>query len=348
MYRIEVASGEETVFRTVDELATGIRNGLITPRSRIYHQASQKWLPIEFHPHYKKALDVVTGGAPVIDLGPPVWPPQASARRSPVPAPEPRLASPAPKPPASPPLPPPPPPAAPVAVAPAPDIETPPAEVVLPKITYPEVPPPLLGETAHPVARRRTTGRSPLMLAGLVVAALIGGYIGTSSPMPETEAEQLPATDQIAAEAEPAKPAAVPAVETPEPTAVNAPVLDPAPTPAPAATPVTTAAPPPTAAAPKKPVPLPAPRPTGAVSQAWSSSAGATAPVPARAVPTPAAPVPEPAAIAPPPAAVEIALPDLPSSDSIGATTRAQRDSAAMRRILRAVGGRPGNSKASR
>jgi hypothetical protein len=57
MYRIEVKAGEETVFRTIEELATGIRNGFITPRARIYHAASQKWLPIEFHPHYKKALE---------------------------------------------------------------------------------------------------------------------------------------------------------------------------------------------------------------------------------------------------------------------------------------------------
>jgi len=56
MYRIELAPGEETVFRTIEELAVAVRNGLVTPRSRIYHHATQKWLPIEFHPHYKKAL----------------------------------------------------------------------------------------------------------------------------------------------------------------------------------------------------------------------------------------------------------------------------------------------------
>src|SRR5215217_2507738 len=56
MYRIELAPGEETVFRTIEELAVAMRNGLVTPRCRIYHNASQKWLPIEFHPHYKKAL----------------------------------------------------------------------------------------------------------------------------------------------------------------------------------------------------------------------------------------------------------------------------------------------------
>jgi hypothetical protein len=58
MYRIEVAPGEEAVFRTMEELAVAIRNGLVTPRARIYHNASQKWLPIGLHPHYKKALDL--------------------------------------------------------------------------------------------------------------------------------------------------------------------------------------------------------------------------------------------------------------------------------------------------
>jgi len=63
MYRIELAPGEETVFRTFEELATGVRNGFITPRARIYHAASQKWLPIEFHPHYKRALENPTSAA---------------------------------------------------------------------------------------------------------------------------------------------------------------------------------------------------------------------------------------------------------------------------------------------
>jgi len=63
MYRIELTPGEVTVFRTIDELATGVRNGLITPKARIYHNASDKWLPIEFHPHYKQALEINAGHA---------------------------------------------------------------------------------------------------------------------------------------------------------------------------------------------------------------------------------------------------------------------------------------------
>ena len=74
MYRIEVAPGEETVFRTIEELAVGIRNGVVTPRSRIYHNASQKWLPIGLHPHYKKALEL-----PAASAGP-------APTRTPVPA----------------------------------------------------------------------------------------------------------------------------------------------------------------------------------------------------------------------------------------------------------------------
>jgi hypothetical protein len=61
MYRIELAPGEVTVFRTIDELATGVRNGVITARARIFHNATQKWLPVEFHPHYKLALELLAG-----------------------------------------------------------------------------------------------------------------------------------------------------------------------------------------------------------------------------------------------------------------------------------------------
>jgi hypothetical protein len=61
MYRIELRPGEVTVFRTIEELATGVRNGVISSKARIYHNASEKWLPIEFHPHYKQALELLSG-----------------------------------------------------------------------------------------------------------------------------------------------------------------------------------------------------------------------------------------------------------------------------------------------
>jgi hypothetical protein len=56
MYRIELSPGEETVFRSIEELAVAIKRGVVTTRARIWHNASSKWLPIQFHPHYKVAL----------------------------------------------------------------------------------------------------------------------------------------------------------------------------------------------------------------------------------------------------------------------------------------------------
>jgi hypothetical protein len=73
MYRIELSAGEETVFRSIEELAVAIRRGVVTPRARIYHNASQKWLPIQFHPHYKIAASMPLTQAELV-TGPPVKP----------------------------------------------------------------------------------------------------------------------------------------------------------------------------------------------------------------------------------------------------------------------------------
>ena len=64
MYRIELAPGEEALFKSIDEMAAGIANGVISPKARIWHQTSAKWLPIEFHPHYKIALTKGPHSAP--------------------------------------------------------------------------------------------------------------------------------------------------------------------------------------------------------------------------------------------------------------------------------------------
>lgn len=52
MFRIRFASGEEALFRTVDELADGIREGLVPATAQIFHAKSQQWLPIAVHPVY--------------------------------------------------------------------------------------------------------------------------------------------------------------------------------------------------------------------------------------------------------------------------------------------------------
>jgi hypothetical protein len=63
MYRIELGPDDVGVFRSIEEMATAIKTGVITPKARIFHSASEKWLPIEFHPHYKKARDMAAGAA---------------------------------------------------------------------------------------------------------------------------------------------------------------------------------------------------------------------------------------------------------------------------------------------
>ena len=71
MYRIELSPGEETAFRSIEELAVAIRRNVVTSRARIYHNATAKWLPIQFHPHYKLALSMPLTQADLV-AGPPV------------------------------------------------------------------------------------------------------------------------------------------------------------------------------------------------------------------------------------------------------------------------------------
>jgi hypothetical protein len=66
MYRIELSPGEETVFRSIEELAVAIKRGVVTSRARIFHNASSKWLPIQFHPHYKAAVSMPLSQAELV------------------------------------------------------------------------------------------------------------------------------------------------------------------------------------------------------------------------------------------------------------------------------------------
>jgi hypothetical protein len=73
MYRIELSPGEETAFRTIEELAVAIRRNVVNSKARIWHNASNKWLPIQFHPHYKLAVSMPLTQADLV-AGPPVAP----------------------------------------------------------------------------------------------------------------------------------------------------------------------------------------------------------------------------------------------------------------------------------
>jgi hypothetical protein len=70
MYRIELSPGEETAFRSIEELAVAIRRKVVTSRARIYHNATGRWLPIQFHPHYKIACSMPLTQADLV-AGPP-------------------------------------------------------------------------------------------------------------------------------------------------------------------------------------------------------------------------------------------------------------------------------------
>jgi hypothetical protein len=105
MYRIELSPGEQTAFRSIEELAVAIRRGVVTPHARIWHNASSKWLPIQFHPHYKIAASMqlspadLVAGAPVkplelLTLGELMDPPAPPVRSAPEPAPKARTREP--------------------------------------------------------------------------------------------------------------------------------------------------------------------------------------------------------------------------------------------------------------
>ena len=106
MYRIELTPGEEALFRNIEEFAKAIHSGAITSHARIWHAASGKWLPIDFHPHYKIArqrpvsaltamaanLAPATAAPPVSPFAPPAPTPVSSSAPRPVVAPTPVLA----------------------------------------------------------------------------------------------------------------------------------------------------------------------------------------------------------------------------------------------------------------
>ena len=53
MYRIRLTSGEEAVYKTVEELAQAVDSGVISPTAEVFHKAGNRWLPINTHPDYR-------------------------------------------------------------------------------------------------------------------------------------------------------------------------------------------------------------------------------------------------------------------------------------------------------
>ena len=325
MYRIELAPGEVTVFRTIEELATGVRNGVITSRARIYHGASEKWLPIEFHPHYKRVIETPAGQPVEIPPRAPaerprseraalkdVLPTQAPAvvmahapAATPIyfeQEPEPTQPEQEPEPisggdPAD---------AAESAILP---VTTSPV-LQLPKITYP-----LITPAEEPVSDRSSQGertRRPLHLAGLGLALALGGYLVVSAFSP-------------------ARGAATPADVAPAAATAPRPVPRPAARPEPARLPPKL---PPTSSVPARSAPLPP------ASSGFAAALDPRANVPAVVPPQSSGAGAPDSGLVIAPAAIDVDLtaPPLPGADSLDAQSR-HRDSSAIKRILRAVGG---------
>jgi len=56
MYRIRASSGEEAVYKTLEEFNAAVRSGIITAEDEIFHLRANKWLDVKSHPHYRSAL----------------------------------------------------------------------------------------------------------------------------------------------------------------------------------------------------------------------------------------------------------------------------------------------------
>jgi hypothetical protein len=54
MYLVDLGSGKETLFRSGNELAEAIRQGIVGEQCRIYHRSRATWLPITVHPEYRR------------------------------------------------------------------------------------------------------------------------------------------------------------------------------------------------------------------------------------------------------------------------------------------------------
>lgn len=53
MILIELETGAERIFGSPGELAEAIRDGVVGAGARIYHRATEQWLPISVHPAFR-------------------------------------------------------------------------------------------------------------------------------------------------------------------------------------------------------------------------------------------------------------------------------------------------------
>lgn len=63
--RVQLATGEQAVFRSAREFEHAVRQRLVTERAQIYHSRTGLWLPVHRHPAYRSALNKGQGLASV-------------------------------------------------------------------------------------------------------------------------------------------------------------------------------------------------------------------------------------------------------------------------------------------
>jgi hypothetical protein len=88
MYLVDLGFGKETLFRSSNELADAIRQGIVGDQCRIYHRARATWIPITVHPEYRR----ITAEHPAVRPPAPTrrqWTFMHPEEAEPVPAPEP-------------------------------------------------------------------------------------------------------------------------------------------------------------------------------------------------------------------------------------------------------------------
>lgn len=59
MYRIKLASGQERVYQSIEELTSAVQGGEVNAEALIYHQRADRWLSVANHPHYQIATSRV-------------------------------------------------------------------------------------------------------------------------------------------------------------------------------------------------------------------------------------------------------------------------------------------------
>lgn len=55
MFLVEIETGREALYDSVNDLAEALRRGEVGPQARIFHRASSSWISITLHPEFKKA-----------------------------------------------------------------------------------------------------------------------------------------------------------------------------------------------------------------------------------------------------------------------------------------------------